>query len=248
MEANGANESTNYEVSGTGGFTDNPSVAQLQANGANVILTVADTSGFTLGQTLIINVVEGGGSFGQGFANANQVTDLAGNSLGANKIATYTAAGFYAPAVTGAALSTVRTSQPFIISGLGVEVSGNISISCPEGNINCGYSKDGVNYTSTSGTVADGNSVTVRVTSSNAYSTTVTATLTIDNLAGTFDVTTIAPPPPYDPGPYAPLPPPPVPIPTPSGDSTPTAPARSRQRRRGNHLQHARQCDSGDFR
>lgn len=67
---------TNYALSGTGGLTGTASAASLDATGKVVTLTVADTSAFTSGQTLVVTVTG--------------VTDIAANVVdAAAKVATY---------------------------------------------------------------------------------------------------------------------------------------------------------------
>jgi hypothetical protein len=86
-------------------------------------------------------------------------------------------------AQTGAALSTVTTSNTVTISG--IDAASAISIS-GTGT----YSKNGGAYTSTAGTVVNGDTVSVRITSSGSYSTAISTTLTVGGVTGTFTVTT----------------------------------------------------------
>ncbi len=85
---------------------------------------------------------------------------------------------------TGAALNTVVTSNTITVTGINAAAS----ISIADGT----YSVNGGAYTSASGTVTNGAMVTVHVTSSASYSTTVNATLTIGGVSDTFSVTTQA--------------------------------------------------------
>jgi len=62
-----ANISANYELSGTGGLTGNPSAAVKDANGVDVVLTVPDLSGLAIGSTIVVT--------------ANGVNDLLGNTM-----------------------------------------------------------------------------------------------------------------------------------------------------------------------
>ena len=84
---------------------------------------------------------------------------------------------------TGVALSTVITSDTITVSGITTAVP----ISITGGT----YSINGGAYTSNAGTVSNGNTVTVRMTSSANYSTTTNATLTIGGVSDTFSVTTL---------------------------------------------------------
>jgi len=87
---------------------------------------------------------------------------------------------------TGAALNTTVTSNTITVTGINAAAS----ISITGGT----YSINGGAYTSASGTVSNGNTVTVRVTSSGSYSTTTSATLTIGGVSDIFSVTTMAAP------------------------------------------------------
>jgi hypothetical protein len=88
---------------------------------------------------------------------------------------------------TGVALSTTVTSNQLTV--LGINTATSISITGGT------YSINGGSYTSDSGTVNNGDTVTVQLTSSGSYSTTVDATLTIGGVSNTFSVTTQAAPP-----------------------------------------------------
>lgn len=89
-------------------------------------------------------------------------------------------------AVTGATVSTAYESNtPTITLSEACGATEAISISGGEYKINSG------SYTSSSGTVADGDTVTVRQTSSSSNYTETTATLTIAGGANDYDVTTI---------------------------------------------------------
>ena len=89
---------------------------------------------------------------------------------------------------TGVALSTVRTSNTITVSGINTAAAISITTG-GEYKINTG------SYTSYSGTVNNGDAVTVRQTSSGSYSTTTNTTLTIGGVSDTFSVTTWAAPP-----------------------------------------------------
>ena len=84
---------------------------------------------------------------------------------------------------TGAALSTVITSNAITVSGIGSATT----ISITGGT----YSINGGEYTSESGTVNNGDTVTVQQTSSANYSTQTDVTLTIGGVSDTFSVTTL---------------------------------------------------------
>src|SRR3990172_3416254 len=80
-------------------------------------------------------------------------------------------------------LNSVRTSNAITVSGINAPAA--ISITGGE------YSINGGAYTSAPGTVNNGNSVTVRQTSSASYNTTTNAALTIGGISDTFSVTTL---------------------------------------------------------
>lgn len=85
---------------------------------------------------------------------------------------------------TGVALSTAITSNAITISGINAAAA----ISITGGS----YSINGGAFTNSTGTVSNGASVQVKVTSSTAYSTATQATLTIGGVSDTFSVTTLA--------------------------------------------------------
>jgi hypothetical protein len=86
--------------------------------------------------------------------------------------------------VTGATLSTQYTSNTITVSGINAAAA----ISITGGT----YSVNGGGYTSGSGTVNNGDTVSVRVTSSGSNSTAVNATLDIGGVTDTYSVTTVA--------------------------------------------------------
>jgi hypothetical protein len=83
---------------------------------------------------------------------------------------------------TGVALDTVITSNAITVSGINVPAL--ISVTGGE------YSANGGAFTSAAGTVSNGSTVVVRLSSSVNYSTTTAVTLTIGGVSGTFSVTT----------------------------------------------------------
>lgn len=86
--------------------------------------------------------------------------------------------------VTGATLSTVYTSNQETIAGLDNNDSAAVSITGGT------YSKNGGTYTSSAGTAVNGDTFTVRQTSSSSYGTAVNCTLTIGTISDTYTVTT----------------------------------------------------------
>ena len=91
---------------------------------------------------------------------------------------------FYFGSKYGVPRSSVQASDNITVTGIGVTVA--ISISGGE------YSIDGGAFTANPGTIANGQSVVVRLTSSANYETRLTATLTVGGVSGNFDVTTMA--------------------------------------------------------
>ncbi len=91
--------------------------------------------------------------------------------------------------LTGVALNTLTESAPFTVAG--ITIAANISVSGAAGSqykIGAGGT-----WTSTSGTVTNGQAVYVRHTSSTSNSTVVSTTLTIgDTVSETFTTTTVA--------------------------------------------------------
>ena len=88
-------------------------------------------------------------------------------------------------ALTGVGLSTVQTSNSILVSGNDYPVA--ISIT---GSTGLGYSINGGAFTSSAGTVNNGDTVQVRVTASGSTNTSTSCTLTIDSQSSTFNVTT----------------------------------------------------------
>lgn len=85
---------------------------------------------------------------------------------------------------SGVTLNTAVTSNAITVSG--INTPSPISIIDGEYSINSGA------FTSALGTVSNGDSVSVRQTSSSSYSTTTNATLTIGGVSGSFSVMTMA--------------------------------------------------------
>jgi M6 family metalloprotease-like protein len=93
-------------------------------------------------------------------------------------------------AQTNVALNTVATSNSITVSGITAAVP--ISIT------GASYSINGGTFTAAAGTVINGKTVRVRLTSPATYSSTATATLTIGGVSGAFRVTTLSGPPVLD--------------------------------------------------
>lgn len=86
--------------------------------------------------------------------------------------------------VTNASLSTLYTSNTVTLSGM----DSDAAISIAGGQ----YSINGDAYTSSAGVASNGDTVSVRITSSGTPSTAASAILTVDGISDTFTVTTTA--------------------------------------------------------
>jgi len=89
-------------------------------------------------------------------------------------------------AQTGVALNTAVTSNTITVSG--INAASSISITAGGS-----YSVNGGAFTTVSGTVNNGNTVAVRLTTSGSFSTQTCATLTIGGVQGSFCATTVNP-------------------------------------------------------
>jgi hypothetical protein len=118
----------------------------------------------------------------RGYGNAGRSAYLGGTRGGQSR-AVLAASGGFLP-ITGAALSSAIESNTVTLANL---------VGTPAMSITGGqFSKNGGAYTSTATTVQNGDTVKVRVTSSSANSSPVSAVLTIDTSTRTFTVTTAA--------------------------------------------------------
>ncbi len=86
--------------------------------------------------------------------------------------------------VIDATLQTAYTSNTVTISGINTDA--NVIISGGT------YSKNGGSFTSANGTVANGDTIAVKLTSSDRFSTNATAVLTVGTVSATYSVTTTA--------------------------------------------------------
>jgi len=101
-------------------------------------------------------------------------------------IADTTPDAFSFTALTGQAISSSVTSSAVTITGMGDSIP--ISITGGEYQIDSGA------WTSTTGTINNNSTVTLRVTTSSSYSTATSATLTIGTISATFSATTTTAP------------------------------------------------------
>ena len=88
--------------------------------------------------------------------------------------------------VTDVAVSTTQTSNTITLSGMDTGAAANVSVTGGT------YSKNSGAYTSSAGTAQDGDTFSVRHTSSASNSTSVNTTLTVDTISDTFTSTTEA--------------------------------------------------------
>jgi len=91
----------------------------------------------------------------------------------------------------GVNVSTVITSNPITVNGINYAVDVSIAF-CP--NSSCEYQINSGAWTSVAGKVNNGDTVTVRQTSSNGYSTGTDLALAIGSKSDTFSVSTMEPP------------------------------------------------------
>lgn len=124
--------------------------------------------------TLILTACGGSGS-------SNPGND---NDPGSTPVTDTTPASFSFTAATGAALSSTSMSNVITVSG--INAAAPISVDNGE------YSIDGGTYTSSPGTITNGQTVQVRLTNSQNFAATTTATLTIGGVSATFTSTTLA--------------------------------------------------------
>ena len=191
----GRNGGTTASCSASRGYTVSPSAGangSISPDTAQVVAYNA-TPAFTATPTM-------------GYAVNSWVGSCGGAASGAGNV-TYTTAGvatdctvsvsfvgndstpdvFAFTAANGVALSTLQTSNTITVAGLTTGAA--ISITGGEYQINSG------SFTTATGTVNNGDTVTVRHTSSGAHSTAATTTLTIGGVSADFVSTTLVPPP-----------------------------------------------------
>jgi chitodextrinase len=120
-----------------------------------------------------------------GVTATNSPTNFAGATGSVTPPADATPDAFSFTPVTGAALSAGVESNAITVAG--INTAATISITGGEYSINSG------SYTAAAGTVANGNTVKVRLTASASPGALASATLTIGGVSAAFDVTTAAP-------------------------------------------------------
>jgi len=111
-----------------------------------------------------------------------EIVDVDTYVLSSTNVTNTTPGIFWFLPQTGAERSMLVSSNTITVTGITAPTG--ISVSGGE------YSIDGGGYTSASGTVTNGHTVTVRLASSSDFATRTTATLNIGGVTGTFSVTT----------------------------------------------------------
>lgn len=152
-----------YSVNG-GSHTSSPGTVE---NGNTVAVRVTSSASFSTAVNATLTI----GAVGDTYT----VTTLAEDT---------TPDAFSFTPVTGATVSTVYTSNTITVAGINTATP----ISITGGT----YSINGAAYASASGTVTNGQTVSVRLTSSGSFSTAASAILTIGGVSGTYTVTTEA--------------------------------------------------------
>ena len=193
---NGVDGGTNANCSASRGYTVTPSVGftSTGTNG-NISPNTPQIVAYNAQPTFTVSPNAG---YGTGVAAGTCGGNLVGNTYTTNPItgactviATFvgndsTPDAFSFTAANNVAQSTLQTSNTITVSGL--TTAANIGITGGEYKINSG------SFVGTAGTVNNGDTVTVRHTSSASYSTAVTTTLTIGGVSGNFVSTTVPAP------------------------------------------------------
>lgn len=152
-----------YSING-GGYT---SSAGVVSNGQTVILRQRSANQISTASTATLTIGGVSGTFSVTTAAPDTTPDA-----------------FSFTSQSNVAVNTAIVSNTVTISG--INSASPVSISGGE------YATQGNNYTSGSGTIDNGGTIKVRVTSSSSFSTTTTATVTIGGVSATFSVTTQA--------------------------------------------------------
>ncbi|HAU29913.1 MAG TPA: hypothetical protein DCW68_07405 [Rhodospirillaceae bacterium] len=172
----GFSDSLTASVSGSGS-------PQISVNGG----TWAGSASITAGNTLSVRLTASA-SFNTG---ASATVTIGGTSATFSVTTApqdTTPDTFTFTAVTNAVLSSTQTSNTATISG----ITGSVPISITEGS----YKIDSGAYTTSAGTITNGQTVTLQTTSSASYSTAKNVILTIGSVSATWTVTTTADTPP----------------------------------------------------
>lgn len=172
----GATTLANYTLSGSSGFTGNPTDAVL--DDTVVTLTVPTMASLVHGKTVTVTV------------------DTSVADAGA-KVATYTVdtvpAAFSFPEVVNATTASAYESAPATISG----ITAPVTVSLSTGSPTCATLAKGATAWSAYGactvTVNDGDQIRLKLTAASTAVTTVSGGISVGGVSATFNVTTAAP-------------------------------------------------------
>jgi hypothetical protein len=145
---------------------------------ASSITTTLNIGSFGPTDTVYVYIIDQYGNYN----STGYEIELSGSGSGYDT----TPAQFTFTDITDATLSTVYTSNQITVSGIDTVVGVDIS--------NGTYSKNGAAYTSNAGTCVNGDTFTVRHTSSSSYSTATNTVLLIGGITDTYTTTTLADP------------------------------------------------------
>jgi len=193
--------SDTYTVTTGAAAPSNPTVSFSSRDNTNETVTVSSTSGSGNSGTITYAQTTTNSSSGASFTTTTTYTQPRGSTRyywAQQGGLTSGSTSYTSPAldqsptafsfnnVTGASLSTTYTSNTITVAGLDYGDSATVSVSGGT------YSKNGGAYTSSNGTAVNGDTFSVRQTSSGSFSTTTNCTLTIGTESDTYSVTTLA--------------------------------------------------------
>ncbi len=169
---------TNYTLSGTSGFSGNPSAASLDISGTSVTLTVPTMASLIHGETVIVTVA---------------------NTLAAgNLVATYTVdavpSSFSFSSISNALPATAYESAPITVSDINTTLTAsttsgfNSTLKCA--TLKAGSTTWGAFGDCTSATVSNGDQLKLQLTTASTTSTAVSGGIVLAGVSATFSVTT----------------------------------------------------------
>jgi hypothetical protein len=177
-----ATTAANYTLSGTSGFSGNPTAAVLDTSGMSVTLTVPSMAALIHGSTVIVTV-------------ATSVADSAGNL-----VATYTVDAipttFNFTSATNSLKGTAYESNAVLISGVNTPVTvgttsgSNSSLKCAK--LAVGETAWGAFGACSSVTLNNGDQIKLQLTSAGTYSTTVSGGIVVGGVTAAYSVTTLS--------------------------------------------------------
>jgi len=193
--------SDTYTVTTGAAAPSNPTVSFSSRNNTNETVTVSSSSGSGNSGTITYAQTTTNSSSGASFTTTTTYSQPRGSTRyywAQQGGLTSGSTSYTSPAldqsptafsfndITGASLSTTYTSNTITVAGLDYGDSATVSVSGGT------YSKNGGGYTSSNGTAVNGDTFSVRQTSSGSFSTTTNCTLTIGTENDTYSVTTLA--------------------------------------------------------